>query len=171
MRILSLVFVMCTVGSVACITAKTGDGADAGSGPAATGDGGAAAVKALGAGCGIEVTTNTQLCTAISVCPKIAVDHDVFPHCGFRLHGDSLDLECACNGALCPLGSPATCDQAAKLLQGQTELQVCAQVNEGRCTAGTPAPATTGPSTTNPCDKACASECGGNPQCLKDCGC
>lgn len=171
MRILSLALVVTMAGSVACITAKTGDGNDAGSSAAAGGDGGAAPAKALGAGCGIETTTNTQLCTAISVCPKISVDHDVFPNCGFRLHGDSLDLECACNGSLCPLGSPATCDQAAQLLHAQTELQVCAQVNEGRCTGAAPAPTTTGPSTTNPCDKTCASECGGNPQCLKDCGC
>ena len=171
MRILSSALVITMAGLVACISVKTGDGGDAGSAaPSVGGDGSAVAAKAKGAGCGIETTTNTQLCTAISVCPKIAVDHDLFPNCGFRLHGDSLDLECACNGALCPLGSPATCDQAAQLLQAQTELQVCAQVNEGRCTGGGPAPATSAPPTSS-CDRTCASECGGNPQCLKDCGC
>jgi hypothetical protein len=134
-------------------------GADGGASPGTT-------PQVQGAGCGVESTTGATLCTAISLCPKLAVDHDVFPNCGFRIHGQAIDLECACSGALCPVGAPLTCDQAAQLLSGQSEIQVCNQLNEGRCTAGTPAQ--TSPST---CDRTCAGECGGDPGCVKLCGC
>ena len=162
----------CLAASVsACLQFSTGpgsgkEGAPAGS-SAVSVEGGAPA-QPTGAGCGVETSTNTTMCTAISLCPQIVVDHDLYPTCGFRLHGNALDVECACSGSLCPLGSPATCAQVAQLLANQNQVSVCAQINEGRCTRGASG---FDAGRTNPCDKICASECGGNPQCLSDCGC
>jgi hypothetical protein len=161
------VFFLC-----AC-AAKPGADADAGA------EGGASAASSggpqvQGAGCGAESTTGQTLCTAISLCPTLAVDHDVYPNCGFRIRGQAIDLECACNGALCPIGAPATCDQAKQLLAGQTELQVCTQVNDGRCTTPTPQATSSASSSSgaaSTCDRTCAGECGGDPGCVKLCGC
>jgi hypothetical protein len=148
-----------------------GAGADAGAeaGASAASSSGA---QPQGAGCGAESTTGATLCTAISLCPTLQVDHDVYPNCGFRIRGQAIDLECACNGALCPIGAPASCQQAAQLLQDQTELQVCSQVNEGRCTTPTPqASSSSASSSGSTCDRTCAGECGGDPGCVKLCGC
>jgi hypothetical protein len=145
--------------------AKTGANADAG---AASSSSGSAAPQVQGAGCGAEATTGATLCTQISLCPKVAVDHDIYPNCGFRIRGQAIDLECACSGSLCPIGAPATCDQAAKLLSAQTEIQVCNQVAEGRCTAAAVSPGSSGGSS---CDRTCAGECGGDPGCIRLCGC
>jgi hypothetical protein len=134
------------------------------------GDGGATPT-AQGADCAHESTTGATLCSAISVCPNLMIDHDVYPNCGFRVRGMTIDIECACNGQLCPLGSPTTCDQATKLLEGQSEATVCAQADEGRCTGGTPAPAGSGTGPTTTCDPTCRTECAGDPSCLKMCGC
>jgi len=152
---------------IGCAAAKPGDGADGGASAASSADGGTAVPQAKGADCITEPSTGAQLCTMISVCPKIVVDHDVFPNCGFRIRGNALDIECACNGYLCPLGTPSTCDQAVKVLSLQTELQVCQQIHEGRCVAGTPTPSPA----SGTCDKACAAECAGNPGCYRLCGC
>ncbi len=148
-----------------------GGGAGSGDGGASTGlvDGGAAGPTAQGADCIVESSTGVHICTAISTCPNVLIDHDVYPNCGWRIRGQALDLECACNGMVCPLGSPATCDQAAKLLADQTEMQVCQQVNEGRCTPGTGASGKTPPQSS--CDKTCAGECAGDPNCVRLCGC
>ena len=174
-----------TVGLVAitplggCITQNGGDAGAAATGEggvSATGlvDGGAAGPTALGADCITEQTTGVQICSAISVCPNIMVDHDIYPNCGWRIRGQSLDLECACSGMVCPLGAPATCDQATKLLADQTEQIVCQQVNEGRCTPGT-ATGSSGASSssggTGTCDTTCAGECHNDPSCLRLCGC
>jgi hypothetical protein len=136
-------------------------------------DGGAAGPTALGADCIQETTSGVQICSAISICPNVVIDHAVYPNCGWRIRGQALDLECACNGEVCPLGAPTTCDQAAKLLQDQTELQVCQQVAEGRCTPGPGTSSSSGASgaPANGCDKTCASECGGDPNCVRLCGC
>jgi hypothetical protein len=151
-------------------------GTDDGAASAASGlyDGGAAGPTALGADCIAETTTGVQICSAISICPNVVVDHDVYPDCGWRIRGQALDLECACSGVVCPLGSPATCDQAAKLLADQTEQIVCQQVNEGRCTPGTATAGSSGSSgttTTGSCDTTCAGECHNDPSCLRLCGC
>jgi hypothetical protein len=150
---------------------NVGAGADAGA-EAGTSVSSAGA-QPEGAGCGAESTTGATLCTAISLCPTLAVDHDVYPNCGFRIRGQAIDLECACSGALCPIGAPATCEQAARLLSGQTELQVCSQVNEGRCTTPTPQSTSSSASSSgsSTCDRTCAGECGGDPGCVKLCGC
>jgi hypothetical protein len=113
-----------------------GGKADAG----AASDAGAADAKVVekvtGAGCG-QVAPGVVLCRAISLCPQLVVDSDVHPNCGFRIRGETIDLECWCDeSSLCPMGAPTTCEAAARLLDAQTELGVCLQVHEGRC-AGT----------------------------------
>lgn len=159
-----------------CITQSGNDagaGASGGDGGAATGlvDGGAAGPTALGADCITEATTGVHICSAISTCPKVVIDHDIYPNCGWRIRGQALDLECACSGMVCPLGSPANCDQAAKLLADQTEQLVCQQLNEGRCTAGTATPGSSSGKPTSTCDGVCAGECHNDPSCLRLCGC
>jgi hypothetical protein len=157
----------CALGLVACGPDFLGTGgADAGA--SSTPDAGTAAPAATGAGCTQDLGGGTKLCTYISVCPSLGVDHDQFPNCGFRIRGDTIDLECVCNGALCPMGSPTSCTQAKELLSSQTELGVCQQIAEGRCTSigGTP-----DAGTTSTCDRACAGQCGGDPSCISGCGC
>jgi hypothetical protein len=125
-----------------CNGVNFGDKAQGGAAASSTADAsdsGADASKATnGIDCIIEPTTGATLCTAVSTCPSIAVDHDVYPNCGFRMKSGTttsttMILECACNGALCPIGVPTTCEQARKLLADQTEPLVCNQVADGRC--------------------------------------
>lgn len=101
-------------------------------------DGAASATGAQGADCIVEPTSGATLCTAISTCPTVLVDHDLYPDCGFRMKAGttsatSMILECACSGALCPVGVPTTCAQAQKLLAEQNESLVCNKIAEGRC--------------------------------------
>lgn len=137
-------------------------GADAAAQSAAS-DAGDEAMTGLD--CAQDELSGAILCAQISFCPEVRVDRDQFPDCGFRIHGDAIDLECGCQGALCSMGSAATCQQAAALLAGQTEPGVCTQVSEGRC-FGQPVP---GGSST--CDHGCAADCAGVPSCLQMCGC
>jgi hypothetical protein len=140
----------------------------------ATADAGAEAAAVdsgvAGAACGVESGSGAQLCRATSLCPSVVVDSQALPHCGFRIKGGAAELLCGCGDAICSMGAYATCAQAASLLASQTEAQVCTQLAEGRCSAGTPAPSTTGQS--NPaCDRACLQECGGGGGCASLCGC
>ena len=124
-----------------------------------------------GTGCGTEVTTGVVLCTGVTSCPDITVDQTALIGCGFRINGgDSYDIECGCNGYLCPLGAPTTCDEATQLLSNQLVSEVCEQVSEGHCTQpeGTTTTTTT---TTSTCDQTCASMCVGAAPCLQLCGC
>ena len=100
-----------------------------------SGDAGTAAQDAgpVGEGCGVESQTGITLCVATSLCPEVVVDTQSFPHCGFRIVGGQVDLVCGCSEAVCSMGAFSTCAQAAQLLTGQTEAQVCTQVAEGRC--------------------------------------
>jgi hypothetical protein len=107
-------------------------GGDAGT--SASDAGGDAKEKVTGAGCG-QVAPGVVLCRAISLCPQLVVDSDLFPNCGFRIRGEAIDLECWCDRALCPMGVPTTCEAAARLLDSQTEIGVCLQEHEGRCAA------------------------------------
>jgi hypothetical protein len=154
---------LCAVGCAA----KSGGSADGGAGSS---DAAAAATDApsvQGAGCAADPLTGVTLCQAVSLCPSILVDQRLFPGCGFRINGQAIDLQCACDGELCPIGTPTTCDQARKLLVEQSQPQICAQVNDGRCLSSQK-PGTTAPST---CDRTCAQECGGSATCVKLCGC
>lgn len=89
-----------------------------------------------GVNCGPDPDTGVILCLGISSCPGLSVDQDLYPGCGFRVHDGTgvLDLECACYGQICPIGIATTCDQAATLMQNQSQYMVCMQINEGRCT-------------------------------------
>ena len=153
----------------ACIGVNTGSSHDAGTAAVGTATDAttATADAAKGVDCIVEQTTGATICSVNSLCPSVVVNHDVFPNCGFRVKGGTLDIECACNGYLCPLGVPATCTQAAEMLKNQTEATVCAQIGESRCVAGNPVV----PMGKGTCDKVCASECGGDPNCLIGCGC
>ena len=140
--------------------------------PGVTADGGtdAGADSSLrGAGCGTESGSGAQLCLATSECPKLVVDNAAMPHCGFRIRGTAAELVCGCGDSICSMGTYTTCAQAAKLLSSQSELQVCTQVSEGRCSLRAPAVSST---TTNaPCDRQCLKECGGGAGCASLCGC
>lgn len=171
----------CIVAGIAgCVDLSLGQKNSGGAGASGSGSGGAASGDGADAGavtgvdCITEPTTSAQLCTGISSCPGLYVDHDVFPNCGFRVKGATLDIECACSGDVCPLGVPSTCEQAKALLSSQTEATVCTQVSESRCTAGAPSTGGAGGTSgggSSTCDKACAGECGGEPSCIQGCGC
>lgn len=161
---------------VACGLPGVSTGDDAGSSSSSgstSADGGA---RVTGAGCGQDPQTGTTLCAAVSSCPNLVIDTDQYPGCGFRVHGDLLDMECVCNDSLCPIGIASTCAQAKQLLDAQNVTAVCTQVNEGRCAALAPAPASSSGSSgssgaASSCDRTCASECAGDPGCIRICGC
>jgi hypothetical protein len=134
-----------------------------------TGDASTASPAATGAGCATDPTSGVTLCTAISLCPSVTVDSDQYPDCGFRIQGTVLDLECVCSGSVCPIGVPTTCADAQQLLQEQSELAVCTQVSEGRCTGGQVGP--TSDAGNGGCDPTCSSMCAGEPGCIVACGC
>jgi hypothetical protein len=121
----------------------------------------------VGAGCAVDPETRVELCTTVNVCPRLAVDHDVFPFCGLRPRGDFFDLACWCNGFVCPMGAPTTCTEARRLLETQFEAQVCAQVSEGRCTQ----PQRDGVDGGRRCDEDCLRACGGGSASGEVCGC
>ncbi len=145
-----------------------------GSGSAAkAGDGGSDAAEAgiVGAGCGVERGSGQALCMATSLCPKVVVDTQALPHCGFRVKAGASELVCACGESICSMGAFTTCAQAASLLQSQTEAAVCSQVSEGRCFAVTPS-GSSGSSGSKPtCDHQCLKECGQGAGCASICGC
>jgi hypothetical protein len=108
-----------------------------------------------------------KLCTSIDQCLGLAVDHDVFPDCGFRVPSTSIVLECVCDDFLCPVGTALNCAQAQTLLADQTQLVTCQQENEGRCAPRTTLTKKGGTS----CDTTCAEACAGDFNCRGLCGC
>jgi len=124
-----------------------------------------------GAGCAQDPITKVTLCTAVSACPEIQVDHDLFPNCGFRIRRDGFVLECWCNGYVCPMGTPSNCQQVSDLLSQQTEIGVCTQVEEGRCVGSAPDAGPTGSTVPIGCDRECMKNCGGSEDCQRFCGC
>ena len=154
-----------------CLQVSTGTGTGPGAGTngtAATSGGGDAATG--GVNCQQDPQSGVILCEGIDACPGLSVDPGVFPGCGFELHaGGVIDLECSCAGALCPIGVPQTCAQAAQLLGSQTVLLVCQQASEGRCLElGAP---DAGATTASDCLRQCRSDCAGVPSCMQLCGC
>lgn len=148
------------------------------SGTSSSTDGGADAADAAtqtgvtGAGCGVETGSRVQLCRATSACPKLVVDSQALPHCGFRIKGGSAELVCGCGESLCSMGTYTTCAQAASLLASQTEAQVCTQLAEGRCSeGGSSGSSSSGGSSKSACDRTCLQECGGGAGCASLCGC
>lgn len=158
---------------------STGDGTSSGSTAAAATTATPSAATPVGGECGTDPQTGITLCSQISLCPNITVDQSQLPGCGFRIHaGAVIDLECLCNGeALCPVGVPDTCDQAAALLMDQTLLTVCDQTAESHCTevggteAGAPILNVNPNANASSCDKQCETECAGEPDCIQLCGC
>ena len=125
---------------------------------------------AQGSDCAVDSVLGVTLCTTISLCPSLSVDHDVYPDCGFRVNGTAIDVECVCNDELCPLGEAASCADAQTLMGQQTEALVCTQISEGGCIV--PRGASTSTATaTSTCDTTCRTECAGEPTCLLGCGC
>src|SRR4051794_10610798 len=88
----------------ACLEINAG-GADGGAATASPASDAAGPEAATTSGCATDSATGLMLCTAISLCPSLAVDHDLYPHCGFRPAGNTLDLECVCGDYLCPVGT------------------------------------------------------------------
>jgi hypothetical protein len=123
--------------------------------------------EVTGSDCVTDSKSGVTLCTSISSCDGLSVDHDAYPNCGFRVGGSSIDLQCFCDQYLCPMGTSLSCVQARELLADSNELTVCAQQSEGRCAART----TTEPTQKSSCDRACARECVNSPACLELCGC
>jgi hypothetical protein len=169
-------FVFTAWATLGCVGLNLGTGSDDSTDDAGTTgtdtDGGGS----TGVDCITESTTGATLCTGNSTCGTLAVDHDVYPDCGFRVVGANatLDIECACQeGMLCPVGIAASCTEAATMLQDQTEQTVCAQISEGRCSQGTGTAAASGggAAAQNACNANCESSCAGAPACIAACGC
>ena len=151
-----------------CLQIGTGSGSGAGRGAdgGPTGGGSVADAGPTGSGCVEDPQTHVVLCAQIDLCPGVTVDTGAYADCGFRLYAASpVDLECLCGDALCPIGVPQSCDDAQRLLDARSELQVCLQRSEGSCvTLVTP------DAGVSPC-AACAAQCGGSPACFSACGC
>ena len=131
------------------------------------GSAGTGSTKVSGTNCGVDPSSGIALCLGISSCPTVRVDPEQFPDCGYRISGASIDLECLCGDALCPIGAAASCLDAKALLSEQSALGVCASVANGRCEV-------VKQSANNPqstCEKDCRTQCAGVPGCIQLCGC
>jgi len=167
---------LCTAPAVAlalsgCMQVSTGPTDPAAS---AAADAGASSQEAgpHGTGCGTDQVTGVILCSGVDTCPGLGVDPSAWNGCGFRgTGGSTLDLECVCGGALCPIGVAATCDQASQLLTSQNLLAVCQQVSEGRCVALTTGTTGSSGGVKLTCNQGCLVGCGTAPDCLQICGC
>jgi hypothetical protein len=125
--------------------------------------------KDTGVGCGADPESGVTLCLGTTECPKVSLDTDTFPDCGFRTTTGSYDLECVCNGnQLCPVGVAASCSEIGGLFAQKSLADFC---NQDGCKevapSGTSKPATRSPS----CDTSCADDCAGNAVCVQACGC
>jgi len=175
MRIASLtgpVVTLATVVAFGCGIEQLSQGGSTATASDGGADGGDSGV--LGAGCGIESVSGQQLCIATSICPKVVVNTEAMPHCGFRIKGNASELVCGCGDSVCSMGAFTTCSQAAALLQSQSEGAVCAQVGEGRCFTGKPsggASSSSSSSSGSTCDRSCLQECGSAAGCASICGC
>jgi len=164
--------VLVTLALAACILpTKGGSNRDAGAADAGSADAALAPdAQGVGIGC-VTDATGIIWCRGVAQCPDVLVSPDLFPNCGFRARTSGLDLACWCTpGYVCPMGQPLSCDDARRLLDQQTEMGVCVQVAEGRCTqqasaAGKP------PGRPATCDQDCYRACGPTAGCKQVCGC
>jgi hypothetical protein len=168
-----------------CPDLLTGTGVDAGGGKGSTADAGASSDASAsadggvgssgghgatsGTNCATDQVSGITLCEGIAQCPGLTVDQGAFPGCGFRMNAPSTyDLECACGDVLCPIGAATSCTDAVQLLdQAQSSLNVCQEANAGTCMPLSGG----GGGSQSTCDKACESECAGDPNCIQMCGC
>jgi hypothetical protein len=164
-----LVAMAALIGSAACLQLETSAndaGASSASGAAGSAAGDAGDDAPSGTGCVVDSASGVTLCTGISACAGVAIDHDVYPDCGFRVPASSLEVDCVCGDFLCPLGVALSCTALQALLNSQSEIVACSQASEGRCAETRPP---TPPSGT--CDRNCLSMCAGDPGCFVLCGC
>jgi hypothetical protein len=145
------------------------NGSDAGTPTGSGSDAGSAAVQ--GASCA-RVTSSISLCEFISACPTLSLNPQVFPQCGFRIHGSAIDPECLCqNQYLCPIGAPTTCAEAAQAAGGDTTYDsVCAQALTGHCQDLTAGTGSSSGGTSAAC-KQCIANCDNVPSCIDACAC
>jgi hypothetical protein len=153
----------------ACVIPDISTGADAGSSSAASSSnedaGASGAATAEGASC-TQVSSTISLCLYISSCPNLILNPQVFPNCGFRIHGDAIDPECLCGNTICPIGQPTSCAEAAADSSGDvTYDSVCEQSVEGHCTS------LGGGSSTSSACQTCVQNCDNVPACIDACGC
>lgn len=132
----------------------------------------------LGGGCGQESNTGIVLCTATTLCPTVVVDTSAMPSCGFRIRGSVVDIVCGCNNFVCPMGTFATCTEAATILAQTTQQEICNQVATERCVQVETVPTTSSSSTSSTsssggtgCDPDCVKACGGGAACASICNC
>jgi len=165
----------------ACVVPSIAEN-DAGSSSAASSsgeDGGAAtAATVQGASC-TQLSASISLCLAISSCPNLVLNPQVFPECGFRIHGTAIDPECVCGNYLCPIGVPTTCAEAASEASGDaTYDSVCEQSVEGSClqlnatgsSGGSGSSGSSSGSSTSACQQ-CIQSCDNVPSCIDACVC
>jgi hypothetical protein len=161
----------CTVGC-GLIPGLGGDGSGGSSSSSA---GGSTSSIPTGVDCGTDPNTGAVLCLGNTLCTGITVDSSVFPGCGFRITGEVVDIECSCNGYLCPLGA-TTCADATTKLGSENLGIVCEALSTNGCVQGTaPAASTAAASSSggssSTCDTECRDECAGEPTCIQNCGC
>jgi len=156
----------------ACIIPSISSSSDAGTAAAAaaSADAGTTTTPTVqGASC-TQVSTSIAICLYISSCPNLVLNPQVFPQCGFRIHGDAIDPECLCGNYLCPIGSPASCTEAATEASGDTNYDsVCEQSVEGHCLDLTAA-GSSGTTSPTAC-QTCIAGCDNVPSCVDACGC
>jgi hypothetical protein len=90
-------------------------------------------VRTLPPGCVVDPLSRVTLCRETVLCPGLRIDPDVYPDCGFRLPSTTIEVQCVCDDALCPLGTALDCNQLRRLLADQSALLVCIQRDENRC--------------------------------------
>jgi hypothetical protein len=159
------------IASPACVLPDiTQNVADAGASPSSSGDSATTPAAVKGASC-TQITSSISLCQFISSCPNLSLNVQVFPQCGFRIHGSAIDPECLCgNQYLCPIGKPTTCAEAATAASGDTNYDsVCAQSTTGGCQDLT-ATSGGGGATSAAC-QTCVNNCDNVPSCIDACGC
>ena len=165
----SLALVAALLAGQACVLPDISqNGSDAGAAAPPAGSDAGATVR--GASC-TAVTASISLCEFISACPTLSLNPQVFPQCGFRIHGSAIDPECLCQSQyLCPVGAPTTCAEAAKAASGDTTYDsVCQQALTGNC-QDLGAATGTGASQSAAC-QACLKNCDNVPSCIDACGC
>ena len=161
----SVALALAILASPACIV-PTISSADAGSTATSSGQDAGSTATVQGASC-TAISASISLCQYISACPTLTLSTQVFPECGFRIHGSAIDPECFCsNEYLCPIGHPTTCTEAAQAASGDTNYDsVCEQSVTGGCTQ-----LASGSSTSAAC-QSCIQNCDNVPACVDACGC
>jgi hypothetical protein len=155
--------------AAACGVVKPLGGDSQSQSSSASSSGNGSSAQDTGVGCGADPDTGVNLCLGTTECPKVSLDTDSFPDCGFRTTTGSYDLECVCNGnTLCPVGVASSCAEIGDLFAHKSLADFC---NQEDCKEIAPS-TTSKPMTRSPnCDSSCADDCAGNAVCVQGCGC